>query len=62
MFAAPKAGRRAPALLALSNFVTYLGETAGSALPVCGPIPVTLLDSEGTGSVEALVSLPGAHL
>jgi hypothetical protein len=35
---------------------------AGSALLVCGLIPVALRKSEGAGSVETLVFLPGAHL
>jgi hypothetical protein len=35
---------------------------AGSALLVCGQIPVALRKSEGAGSVWTLVLLPGAHL
>ena len=35
---------------------------AGSALLVCGQIPVALSKSEGAGSVRTLVLLPGAHL
>ena len=35
---------------------------AGSALFVEGCIPVALSNSEGAGSVRALVRLPGTHL
>ena len=35
---------------------------AGSALLVCGQIPVALSKSEGAGSVRILVLLSGAHL
>jgi len=35
---------------------------AGSALLVCGQIPVALSKSEGAGSVRILVLLSGTHL
>ena len=40
----------------------YLRHVAGSALLVIGCIPVALSNSEGAGSVWAVVRLPGAHL
>ena len=40
----------------------YFSGVTGAALLVNGCIPVALSNSEGAGSVRALVRLPGAHL
>ena len=39
-----------------------MSDVTGSALLVIGCIPVALSNSEGAGSVRALVRLPGPHL
>jgi hypothetical protein len=55
------AGAVAPSLATIAAR-PYVSSVTGTAPLVCGNIPVALLNSEGAGSVRALVRLPGAHL